>query len=539
MIGWRRSAAAGLLLLAVYVGLSFLNSPRGFLGTDTGAKVATLKVMSERGRFDPDIGYWAEEWDPDGSLHPLASTIEIEDRWVNVTTLPALWAGWQLYRLGGYRAALLVPMAGAVAAAFAAAALAKLLGATASWSARIFWLAGLASPLAIYALDFWEHSIGVALLAWSVVLVVGRRMSMARVAAAGAACGVAATMRTEALIYTAVIGAALVASRMAEKHVRRAVAEGASFGAAAAAVFTAGAVFERLVLAAAIRPSRAANTAMRVGEASSTRLEEAAVTTVAFGGRPGVGLGDAVTALHVIVSWRRIRGRFPLLAGGAWAATVGSYLVVIAGGLGFVPGLVPTAPSTVAASPIPQERRRHVLVVVIAVGAVPLVLLFQYLGGAGPQWGGRYLLPTSFLLAVAGWVRLAATDRRVTALFVGISVLITAYGLVWLQARSHAVERAVARIERRPEEVIVSSVGHLAREGGATYGERRWLTRLPGETAAGLTAVLDGAGVERVATVELRTDRPRSLPGFRLVERSNLELFPDVDLRITSWTRSH
>ena len=52
--GWRRSAAAGLLLLAVYVGLSFLNSPRGFLGTDTGGKVATLRVMSESGRFDPD-----------------------------------------------------------------------------------------------------------------------------------------------------------------------------------------------------------------------------------------------------------------------------------------------------------------------------------------------------------------------------------------------------------------------------------------------------------------------------------------------------
>ena len=85
--GWRRSAVAGLLLLAVYVGLSFLNSPRGFLGTDTGGKVATLKVMSESGRFDPDLGYWAEEWDPAGGLYPIGFTAHTTSgRWVNVTT---------------------------------------------------------------------------------------------------------------------------------------------------------------------------------------------------------------------------------------------------------------------------------------------------------------------------------------------------------------------------------------------------------------------------------------------------------------------
>ena len=36
------------------------------------------------------------------------------DHWVNVTTLPLLYIGWPLYQLGGTRALLLVPMAGAV-----------------------------------------------------------------------------------------------------------------------------------------------------------------------------------------------------------------------------------------------------------------------------------------------------------------------------------------------------------------------------------------------------------------------------------------
>ena len=115
-----------------------------------------------RGRLDPDIGYWAERWDPDGRLLPLYYTSHIGSRWVNVTTLPARLLGLPLFRLGGYRLALLVPMLGAVAAAFAAPqALARRLGDGDGWPA--FWIVGLASPVAVYALDFWEHTIGLAL----------------------------------------------------------------------------------------------------------------------------------------------------------------------------------------------------------------------------------------------------------------------------------------------------------------------------------------------------------------------------------------
>ena len=43
----RRPLAAGLLSLALYVALSFANDPKGYLGTDTGGKVATLRMMSD------------------------------------------------------------------------------------------------------------------------------------------------------------------------------------------------------------------------------------------------------------------------------------------------------------------------------------------------------------------------------------------------------------------------------------------------------------------------------------------------------------
>ena len=45
--------------------LSLLMSPKGYLGTDTGGKVATLEVMAHHGGgLDPDLGYWAARWDP-------------------------------------------------------------------------------------------------------------------------------------------------------------------------------------------------------------------------------------------------------------------------------------------------------------------------------------------------------------------------------------------------------------------------------------------------------------------------------------------
>src|SRR3546814_3677047 len=100
-------------------------SPGGYLGTDTGAKVATLEVMDQRGSAKPQLGYWAEQWDPDGSLHPIYDSDPIDGEWVHVTTLPMLELARPLYALGGYRLTLLLPMAGAVGAAFASRSLAR------------------------------------------------------------------------------------------------------------------------------------------------------------------------------------------------------------------------------------------------------------------------------------------------------------------------------------------------------------------------------------------------------------------------------
>ena len=125
---------------------------------------------------------------------------------MHVTTLPMLELGRPLWNLGGYRLALLLPMAGAVGAAFASRSLARRsAGEAAGWWA--FWVVGLASPMVIYALDFWEHAPGVACIVGAVALlaaIVDGAPVPARALGAGALLGLAATMRTEALVYTLV-----------------------------------------------------------------------------------------------------------------------------------------------------------------------------------------------------------------------------------------------------------------------------------------------------------------------------------------------
>ena len=145
-----------------------LNDPRGTLGTDTGGKLATLHVMERNGGLDPDVGYWAATDDPTGSLHPLYYTFRVGDEWINATTLPMLYAAYPLFEVGGDRAVLLLPMlGGAPVRAGGASSRPSPGGAETGWAA--FWIIGLLTPVAIYALDFWEHSLGLGLMLWGYI----------------------------------------------------------------------------------------------------------------------------------------------------------------------------------------------------------------------------------------------------------------------------------------------------------------------------------------------------------------------------------
>ena len=519
----RRPVLAALALLVVLIGLSFFNDDRGFLGTDTGGKVATLRVMDERGALDPDVGYWAERWDPEGVLHPLYATLPIDERFVQVTTLPALYAGYPLYLLGGYRLALLIPMLGTVLAALAARALARRLGAEdrVGWAA--FWLVGLASPLTIYALDFWEHSLGVACVAWALVLLmdVVEERRWARALGAGALFGLAATMRTEALVYGAVLTAAACTIVLLVRRDRvGAVVSGGLAGVGLGVVMLANFGLELATVGGTLRSSRAATAADVAAGATTTgasRVEEAVLTTLGLHPRldgSAYLLGAALAGLLVVAALRSRRddpgpARLALLGAAAL------YGVRMVEGLGFVPGLVAAAPLSVLGLVGGWVERWDHRLPLATVVALPLVWRFQFTGGAAPQWAGRYLLPTTIVLVVIGAVHLTRIDRWVGRGLVVLAVAVTAFGLAWLSVRSHDVGRSGEALARQPEPVLVSRIAHLFREEAHWYGDdRRWLTVPTSAEEPLLAPLLERAGVDEFGWIDEAGARPPSIEGF-------------------------
>jgi hypothetical protein len=541
--------ASLLLLVAAYGLLSLLNDPRGTLGTDTGGKLATLATMDRDGSFDPDLGYWAEAYDRDGHLHPLYYTARVGERWVNVTTLPMVVAARPLYSVGGERAVLLLPMLGAAFAALAARALARRIAGGDGWFA--FWTVGLATPLAVYALDFWEHALGVALVLWAIVFtfdVIHDRAGWRGALASGALFGAAATIRTEALVYAAVAGAVAATVLMHRVYAKRElpamrlVRLSAAGIAGLVAALVANQLFERAFVGGNIRAGRAAGTASTGGDGLALRTKEALITAVGlnrFTPTTDWIVGATIAALVAYAAWRltsveRPNRRMGLLA---LAVAVFLYAVQLSSGLGFVPGMLSASPLAVAGLTVGWAARKWRPLGAIAVSAIPVIWFFQYSGGAGPQWGGRYLLPSSTLLAVAAAVVLAAAPKRERLAFVVLAAIATLGGVAWLSQRSHAVAAAMPEITVEDDTVLVSRESHLLREGGSFYRpDLRWLTAVNHDQLAAAVRIAERVGAPRLELMRLAgMPEPRHIGAYERVGKRRVTFLPGVDVVIVSY----
>lgn len=534
---WWPAVLASLALLAAYVGLSFVNDPRGFLGTDTGGKVATLEVM-QRGGADPDLGYWAADLDPDGDLHPLYYTYPFGERWVNVTTLPALLVAEPLYDLAGYRGALLVPMLGALLAAHAARALTERIGGR-PWLA--FWVIGLASPLVVYALDFWEHTLGVAALGWALVWLhdvrTGRRPA-AWAGVAALAIGAAGTMRTEALLYGAIAVAGVMVLRTLARDLKGAAIAGITAAVGVVVPLAGNQLLEKALIGEGIRASRAAGTAAGAGIDMADRIEEGLITSVVIRaqgsttaaiaiGLACAGLLAATVALAMSADGER-RRYAPVVA----AVVAVIFFVPALGGLGFLPGLTAAAPLAAVGVLALRTKGTARELALYALLVLPGVWATQFTGGAWPQWGGRYVLVSGFVLTVVGLRVLVDAPRWVRVWGVALAVGVSALGLGWMHQRTHSVAATAEVIVGRDEPVLVSTVGHLFREVGAVYTpERRWLTA---EDAGELQRSLQLAasiGADRVAVLAVAETRP-DLSRYRVLDTETVSFLSGISLDV-------
>jgi hypothetical protein len=510
---------ACLLLLGAYGAASALVQPGGTLGTDTGAKVATLDHMARAGTWTPEVPYWAQAEDPAGRVHPIYDTGLVDGHWVHVTTLPMLIAARPLYEAGGYRLTLVLPMLGAVGAALAARSLARRLrDEAAGWWA--FWIVGLASPVAVYALDLWEHSIGVACAVGAVALLAGiveGEPIAARAVGAGALLGLGATMRTEALVYAAVAVAACAAALLLDRRRGGAVAVVAAAVGGFSVPWLANAALERSVggLSRGGRVSGAAGGALQDLGDRAREAVEGLFAARSSGTAESLLVGALLVGLVALAVVQVRRGRIEqgriALAGAAAVC-----LLRLAGGLGFVPGMLVAAPvAAVALVAVPIGRAGR-FGLAVAVGALPLVWATQFLGGALPQWGSRYVLPSCTILVALGAAALPSLDRVVRVGVVALAALVTASGVAWTAQRTHDVDRWFEVAAQRPEDVLIARNGFLVREGGAAYAQRRWLTAVSDEDLRVAVEVVEDAGLRTFGVLDDDPHAPRGVGGAAL-----------------------
>jgi hypothetical protein len=542
---WPPVLGACFLLLAVYGSLSLLNDPRAALGSDSAGKLATLRVMDHTGSLDIDVGYWAASADPRGTLHPLYYTSRIGGQWVQVTTLPQLIAAYPLYRLGGPRAVLVLPMLGALFTALAARALARRLGGGTGWVA--FWAIGLATPVAIYALDVWEHSLGLGLMAWGAVLlldVAAGRGGWKAAAVGGLLFGAAATMRTEALVPLAVATAiACITVLVRERRLAPAMTRGLAVVVGAATALLGEHVLERVVLGVDLRAGRASHTAAAAGTGAVERAKEALTTAVGLNGfelSTDWLLGVLIVLLVGGGAWCLARRPARTAVGAAlFALAAGFYIGRFSVGLGFVPGLFTACPLAAAGLALAWSRRSCRVPAFLACAAIPIVWVAQYSGNVKPQWGGRYELFSGFLLAVTAVVVLR--DRRAALIAtIALSLAVTACGVVLLSERSHAIADGMEALVARHDQAVISTEGHLLREGGAFYDpDRHWLTATTGHQLQRAAGIIGDAGDTEVAVVAPATQAlPAELGLFTRGGADRLEIRPGEPLQVVTYRNS-
>lgn len=566
---WFRPVVIAAILLAGYFSCTLVTDPGGYLSTDTGGKVATLDAMTERGDLRPDLGYWAESVDPDGSLYPMFSTLQVNDQWVNVTSMPMLYLALPLYALGGYTLALLVPMLGGVATAWAAGRMARQLDVGVSplerarRAAVVMAVVGLATPVAVYSLDLWEHTLGVALMMWgsSWVLDLCASPRVVLGAGAGLAFGAAATMRQEALVYGLVAGVLVLGLGLKQRS-RSALMAPVAMAGAALLMLLGGVGLEEFAMGGSVRTGRSAGTATASGGEAMLRLHEAIVT---FGSinrldvAPAALLAGLLVAgfALIVTSQTSSKPSERVRWGSALLACV--YLVLAAGflsdGLSFVSGMLLASPiagiGLVAGARQPTFRFAWAL----AVAPLPLVWYFQYTGGAGPQWGGRYILLTGTILVVIGLVELGKHRRAVAGALLLLSLSITLVGVAWLGQRSSGFAAATQALADRSEPVLIFADPHTAREAGPLARQNQWFAASSAELRVEAATAVDQLGIDRFGFVSLQTpiDADRASAGQSAAERiaflgtdfadyeavgvDRVEVLPGVEFEIITFLR--
>lgn len=506
---WKRPVAAAGVLLAFYLAISIFIDTRGHLSNDVGGKTASVQLMAENQTWDPGLHYWFETADPEGRFFPLGFTARTENgTWVNATTMTMLLPARGLWALGGGHAILLLPMLGAIFAALGARQLHRRLRPDDDGAISL-WVVGLASPATIYALDFWEHSWGLALMLFGIVWTMdscSKPDASRQALLAGLAFGLAATMRQEALVYGFIAGVTVTATWVRQRNWSAMIASSAKMALGAISMIAAHAILEVVLLGSSERTSRAGGTLRAAGGEVSELIIEALATTIfalpstaIFVWVISVLLVASTGALTISVARKPPTGAIrPALIATviSWALFLGIMWTI---GPAYVPGMLVAAPFATFGLAGAITQRWFLPLWLGVIGPLPIILITQFQGGAFPQWAGRYHLATAVVLLVMGLVWLRERDVVVMRAVLALSVLVSAVGVLLVVDRSNEIGDVADQIASfsTEQDIVVWRDPFNARELGQEVNQRSWLSAPHIEEQTALAQVLDAEGVNR------------------------------------------
>lgn len=522
---FRRPAVIAACLLVIYLVASIFIDPKGHLITDVGGKSIALEAMVQRGDWNPDIGYWLAESDPEGQLFPFDKTrLTTDGQWVNTTSLTMIYVARGFWELGGLRAALMVPMIGSIVAALSAGGIERRLDPAAD-GAISTWLVGMATPAFVYALDFWEHSLALGLLGVATLKVIDLTEPGAKLTTAivGGLCyGFAATMRQEAMVYAFVAGLVLLGVLATRFDVKTSLKRAFTLGASGVAVLVGYTLLEIQLMGEPFRSSRGVAAASEeikwtrhVGAAAITTLgplDGSDIAAIAVG---GLLVGSLCWVAHLVMT--KQYSRFAIQC--ASVLWVSYFLALMFRGPSFVPGLGPTTPLAVIGLVAALHSRRWFFLA-LALCPMPLVWLTGYPSGSIIQWGGRYQLLSGLVLTTLAVSLLKNSQPKLLAVVALVGLLVTGFGVTWVGVRSERVARQWEVLDEvtTEDEVVIWRDQVVAREAGAVAYGRRWLGASFEEDQALAAELLSEMGVKTFVWIDTENAAPRLFAGFDPVE---------------------
>jgi hypothetical protein len=501
-------------------------SIRGFATGDGGVKLWQVQAILHSGNLDAPLNYPGAIYDHDHLYSPYVSPWAFwqNDQVFTEYTSPFIWISVPLFAWFGQAGLLLLPWLCSALIVIVSAWLAwRVRPASRRSAALVPIIVGLASPISIYGLEFWEHTPGTILAVFAIAAIVksidARRQSIWLILS-GASIGLGLTMRAELYVLPIAIIFGLWLLRSVLPFIR------SIFFLAIGGLITGGSwsLYQYLHWGSPFGPRLAQNVPLLGGGNMLTRLSNTTGENWSMlWPRAGEGLNfltilgvvaivllliafatkkfrnaDFGMRLHSIAIWLLSLTVLALVTITTWR--IANWNTVIdqrpddlLATFPMILLLLPLASSNqrLAASEnqgseISDQRlliTRYLLLVSIAF--VLLVLALSPFHG-GVQWGPRFLLyiipPVSVVIVdrlAAVWQSATQSNRVACAIvFAGLlasGIFSTYTGIRFMTDSQIASAKLIEAVEAAPEKVVVTDVWFAPQGAAYTFDDKIWL----------------------------------------------------------------